>query len=540
MTNQGDFAAHHRDDDHVIKVLDARHPAGARFVTAALAAGRTGMDTYLSTLRAADVILPPDLAVVSVEPLAVRHRWVTGPVLLDYASVDPSSFVGAVAEIARWVHVLGDTDARLDTNLANFCLADGQVVLVDVLPPLVPSAGPEPSNLFEVLFSALCFDTAVIHDALIGYAARALLRSVAGGAARQRGHLARQIRPAGAEPAGSSFPASWFRARAALACVRSAEMSHRCRARVLRPDFRAGVPGATRGTPGAAHSRGRPGHEGTCPDMTASDPPQDLFTWDCHAGDVAFTITAQSAWLAVQREYLSGFLTTPPGELDLGAFTLRVHTDDTAFRQLVTTIARSPGTNQVEPVPGLVMLESVQPTGDRCYVIARDSVAVPLPVPTARGTIEAFPELKRSLRRARAEAAELGRMPAAFGSTVKHAFAARQFAQAFSAGLASTSTLRLVVVPQFADNCQPARLRHLSEKAAREVVAANCFTPRDEFWVRPWLIPRQKTGDLLRDQARTAIQHIAGAVPCVEVSFGVRNPITDLEHILVKLVEGVR
>lgn len=217
MTNQGDFAAHRRDGDHVIKVLDARHPAGTRFVTAALTVGGTGMDAYLSTLRAAGVILPPDLTVVSVEPLAVRHRWVTGPVLLDCASVDPPCFVGAVAEIARWVHALGDADARLDTNLANFCLADGQVVLVDVLPPLVPSARPEPSNLFEVLFSALCFDTTVIHDALIGYAARALLRSGASVAARQRDDLAHQIQPAGARPVGSPFPASWFRARAALA-----------------------------------------------------------------------------------------------------------------------------------------------------------------------------------------------------------------------------------------------------------------------------------------------------------------------------------
>lgn len=378
--------------------------------------------------------------------------------------------------------------------------------------------------------------------------------------------------------------------------------------------------------------------------MTVSaDLPQDLFTWDCHAGDLAFTITAQSAWLSAQREYLSGFLTTPPGELDLGTFSIRVHTDDTAFRQIVKTIARSPGINQIEPVPGLVMLESIQPTGERCYVIAIDSVehhpgayavtaegrhidlftysgtvrphrypirlireamlrtyedaggvlfhaagvdiggagvmvcgprgagkttitaallrwtgaallsndrlvthqgnhvvAVPLPVPTARGTIEAFPELECSLRRARAEVVGLGRMPADFGSTVKHAFTAHQFAQAFGAGLTSTSTLRLVVVPQFADTCQPARLRRLPRPQARQVVAANCFTPRDEFWVRPWLIPRQKTDELLRDQARTAIQHITATVPCVEVSFGVRNPITELERILGMLVEGIR
>ncbi|MGH3872275.1 MAG: hypothetical protein ACRDSR_12315 [Pseudonocardiaceae bacterium] len=216
MTGQGDFAAHHRDGDHVIKVLDAQHPAGARFVTAAQSVGKTGMDTYLSALRAAGVTLPPDLAVVSVEPLVVRHRWVTGPVLLDCASVDPRRFVGAVAEIAQWVNVVAATDARLDTNLANFCLADGQLVLVDVLPPLIPSISPVPANLFEVLFTALCFDTLVIHDALIGYAARALLRSTVG-VTRHRDDLASLVRPAAAEPIGASFPASWFRARAALA-----------------------------------------------------------------------------------------------------------------------------------------------------------------------------------------------------------------------------------------------------------------------------------------------------------------------------------
>ncbi|HUY50817.1 MAG TPA: hypothetical protein VMV92_34770 [Streptosporangiaceae bacterium] len=216
MTGQGDFATHRRDGDYVIKVLDVQHPAGARLAAAAVSAGKTGMDTYLSTLRAAGVTLPPDLAVVSAEPLAVRHRWVAGPVLPDCAGADRLRFVGAVAEIAQWVHALAATDARLDTNLANFCLAGGQVVLVDVLPPLIPSAAPEPSNLFEALFTALCFDTPVIRNALIGYAARALLRSPAG-TAHQRDDLARQVPPALAGPSGTSFPASWFRARAVLA-----------------------------------------------------------------------------------------------------------------------------------------------------------------------------------------------------------------------------------------------------------------------------------------------------------------------------------
>ncbi len=214
MTGHGAFAAHRRDGDDVIKALDGQHPAGARFVAAAQHVGLTGMNAYLSALRAAGVTLPPRLSVESLRPLAVRHRWITGPVLLDYAAVDPSHFIDAVIEIAQWVRALDATDARVDTNLANFCLAGDRIVLVDVLPPLIPSVRPEPSNSFEVLFNALCFDTTVILDALIGYAARALLHSGVNLAAGQHENLARQLPHKVAE---ASFPASWFRARAALA-----------------------------------------------------------------------------------------------------------------------------------------------------------------------------------------------------------------------------------------------------------------------------------------------------------------------------------
>lgn len=217
MTDQGAFAAHRRDGDDVIKALDGQHPAGARFVAAAQNVGMTGMNAYLGTLRAAGVTLPPHLSVESVRPLTVRHRWVTGPVLLDHARVDPPRFVDAVIEIAQWVRTLDATDARVDTNLANFCVADDRVVLVDVLPPLIVSVRPAPSNLFEVLFTVLCFDTTVILDALIGYAARALLHSGVSVAAGQREDLARQLPQEVAEPVGAPFPASWFRARVVLA-----------------------------------------------------------------------------------------------------------------------------------------------------------------------------------------------------------------------------------------------------------------------------------------------------------------------------------
>ncbi len=375
----------------------------------------------------------------------------------------------------------------------------------------------------------------------------------------------------------------------------------------------------------------------------SADPSMEPSTWDCHAGDVAFTITAPSAWLSAQRAYLSNFLATPPGELDLAGFSIRVHTDDSAFRHIAETIIRSPTTSDIEPVPGLVMREFRPPTGRRCYVIATDHVehqpgayavavqghdidlfthtgtarphrypirlvreamlrtyedaggvilhaagvdvggaavmicgprgagkttataallrlpdtallsndrlvayqgdhlvAVPLPVPAARGTIQAFPELERLVRRPTASGVELDGMPADFGSTMQHAFTARQFAEAFGARLTSRSALRLVVVPRLSDTGEPARARRLSVAEARHIVAANCFTPRDEFWVRPWLVPRQRTDEQLGNQASTAIEYLVATVPCIEVSYGVRNPVSDLARILEHTTGGVR
>lgn len=375
----------------------------------------------------------------------------------------------------------------------------------------------------------------------------------------------------------------------------------------------------------------------------STDPSRELSTWDCHAGDVAFTIAAPSEWLSAQRAYLSGFLTTPPGELALGAFNICVYADDTAFRQIVETITRSPIISTIEPVPGLLAQEARQATGRRCYVIATDNVehqpgayavaahgrdidlfvhtgtahphrysirlvreamlrtyedaggvifhaagvdiggaavmicgprgagkttvtaallrspsagllsndrliayegdhvvAVPLPVPTARGTIQAFPELERLVRRPITDGSELDRMPADFGSMVKHAFTARQFAEAFGARLIARSTLRLVVVPRLADTSESAQARRLPVADARRIIAASCFTPRDEFWVRPWLIPRRRTDEQLDNQASAAIEYLAATVPCIEVSFGVRNPVSDLARTLDDATRGVR
>lgn len=219
MTGCGGFSRHRRDGDQVIKLLDVPDPAAERVAAAAREGGRAGLQSYLDVLRAHDVALPPDLMVISENPLAVRHRWIEGPTLADLAVQHPQQFVAAVGRVARWVRATGSTDARIDTNLVNFCLTASGPVLVDVLPPLRPSCMPAPPyTLFETLFCALCFDTEVILDALIGYAARTLLRADPPPQARHAlAELGRLLHPSPATGRVGEFPAGWFRARVRLA-----------------------------------------------------------------------------------------------------------------------------------------------------------------------------------------------------------------------------------------------------------------------------------------------------------------------------------
>lgn len=211
----GECGAHRRDGAHVIKRLTRQHPAGARFVTAMSATGPAGMRAYVDALRAGGVRLADDLRIVDSEPLTIRHRWVPGPTLLHAAGhTAPAVVAAAATEVTCWVRSLDGADARLDTNLANFCLTGGRPVLVDVLPPLIPSLRPEPVNLFDEMFTALSFDTPVLLDAFLGYALRACLRAPNRASARA---LLPVVEEVAGDTTTAGFPATWFRARLHLA-----------------------------------------------------------------------------------------------------------------------------------------------------------------------------------------------------------------------------------------------------------------------------------------------------------------------------------
>lgn len=202
----------------VVKVPTPNHPAETYLIEAMTAAGSDGLRRYIAALRAVGVGLPPDLHVVQhgrAEPV-VHHRWVSG-IPLPHLAVDPELFVDAVNQIAVWVHLLDDSDACLDTNLANFVLAGGRLVTVDVLPPLLVDLRPKPRDRWETLFDTLCFSTDVTLCALAGYGGRALLTATR----RRCGDLAAAILdgcPGHADP--RHLGVWWFHARV-LAAARA-------------------------------------------------------------------------------------------------------------------------------------------------------------------------------------------------------------------------------------------------------------------------------------------------------------------------------
>jgi hypothetical protein len=160
-------------------------------------------------------------------------------------------------------------------------------------------------------------------------------------------------------------------------------------------------------------------------------------------------------------------------------------------------------------------------------------VAVPLPVPVARGTLDAFPELADSV-----EPSASGALPTSFGTPHKVALSARRFATALGTTMIPAAQLRLIVMPQLTDTCEPAWVERLDAQQARNVLSLCCFTPHDEFWIRPWLVARTNSDAALAERARDLVDALAQSIPCVVVRCGVRNPPAVFEAAVLDSVSS--
>lgn len=171
-------------------------------------------------------------------------------------------------------------------------------------------------------------------------------------------------------------------------------------------------------------------------------------------------------------------------------------------------------------------------SNDRLIVVPRarpQAIAVPLPVPVARGTLEAFPALADRCE------VPISALPRVFGTRDKTALPARVFATALGSGLAASSSLRSVIVPRLTDSAQRPRIQRLDPGRARRVLDESCFTPTDEFW-SPWLLPRTRPDRELRNTARHACALLAETLTCHLVTFGVRRPVHTLTAALADLI----
>ncbi|WP_406690382.1 hypothetical protein REH65_31440 [Saccharopolyspora sp. ID03-671] len=162
-------------------------------------------------------------------------------------------------------------------------------------------------------------------------------------------------------------------------------------------------------------------------------------------------------------------------------------------------------------------------------------VAVPLPVPVARGTLESVPELTQAASTSSRPQPAVAQLPRRFGTAKKAAFTAREYASALNTSITAESWLNTILVPRLSDSTEPLRLRTLSEAETEDTLRANCFTPHDEFWQRPWLVPRTTPDADLQGRSLQLIRGLVTRVACVEIRFGIRNSPEELTRALANL-----
>lgn len=162
-------------------------------------------------------------------------------------------------------------------------------------------------------------------------------------------------------------------------------------------------------------------------------------------------------------------------------------------------------------------------------------VAVPLPVPVARGTLESVPELTQAAPTSSRPQPAVSQLPRHFGAERKAVFTAREYASALNTSITAGSWLNTILVPCLSDSTEPIGIRTLSATETEDTLRANCFTPHDEFWQRPWLVPRTTPDAELQSRSLQLIRGLANRVTCVEIRFGIRNSPEELTQVLADL-----
>lgn len=96
----------------------------------------------------------------------------------------------------------------------------------------------------------------------------------------------------------------------------------------------------------------------------------------------------------------------------------------------------------------------------------------------------------------------------------------RALMQALGCRFQGRAPLRALLFPVFSLQTHDVDLTDVSPEQARELLQQEVYTPTDEQWRRPWILPRNQTEEMLGRQGEALINHLVQICPLLQVRFG--------------------
>lgn len=107
-----------------------------------------------------------------------------------------------------------------------------------------------------------------------------------------------------------------------------------------------------------------------------------------------------------------------------------------------------------------------------------------------------------------------------------------EFTKALNLNTIEKTVLNLIIVPNIIKESDKISIKELNSIDKNRVLSENCFTPKDESWINPWLIERNEPDIYYMKVAEKLIEYIIENIPVISVTFGTN---TDVELIPKKL-----
>ncbi|GAA2843854.1 hypothetical protein [Crossiella cryophila] len=158
-------------------------------------------------------------------------------------------------------------------------------------------------------------------------------------------------------------------------------------------------------------------------------------------------------------------------------------------------------------------------------------LAYPMVCRVHPGTAGVFPELAalatRPGRLARPQHplfstphADFAEVLAAAGPGTKLEFAPAELTELLGIPLVDQAPLRCLIFAAIDRDRREVAAEPVGPAEAVAELLAQCFTPDEEKWITPWLLPRSRDADRMRRDAAAALRRVASDLPCYRLRYG--------------------